>query len=331
MPAYSVVIPTYNSCRTLEKLLKSLEGQEFTDFETIVIDDGSSDGTASMVKDFQVYYELQDENRGPATARNRGAELATAEWIVFADADTEFQPDTLKTIDEVLKNCDADALVGAYSGTPANSGFVPKYKALWEYATIDLGIPADERGLSRIHTWAPRPGIVRKSALESVNGFDTRFRGADLEDMEFGYRLSQAGYAIYMAHNVRIKHNYPASIRKELTPFARRAALWMRMMRSRRRFDATGEGSSTQAVSHFCGFLAFWCLLGAVVYPRVLLGAFAVLMGVYFLLNTSFLRLAWREAGLIFTLKSFAYCWLHTVVLGFAAAYGLVTPFRGEH
>lgn len=329
MPGYSVIVPAYNAAETLERLLVSLETQTFRDIEVIVVDDASTDGTERVVQGRPVRYERLQQNMGPATARNRGAALAQGEWLVFTDADTEFLPDTMECLDRVLRGSGADALVGSYSHVPANSGFVPRYKALWEYAVIDLGVKTDKRGLARISTWAPRPGVVRREAFENVGGFDTRFRGADLEDMELGYRLAAAGYRIYAAPALRIRHHYPATIMKELRPFARRAALWMSMMRSRLNFDTTGEGSPRQALAHLAGFTALGALAFSLVFRPALI-LFAGLMTLYCALNARFLRLAWREMGMVFTIQAFLYCWLHTLVLGFAAGYGLLFRKHGD-
>ncbi len=327
MPEFAIIIPTYNSAPTLLKLLGTLAEQTDPDFDTIVVDDASTDETEEIVGMFDARYKRLPQNSGPATARNRGAELTDAPWLIFADADTEFQPETVAEIRRVLNSCDADALVGTYSGEPANAGFVPRYKGLWEYATIDLGLKLDDRGLCKITSWAPRPGVVRRTAFEKLGGFDTRFRGADLEDMEFGYRLSKAGYVTYFAPAVRIRHNYPGTAWKELRAFARRVTLWMRMQRSRRELDTTGEGSGESATAHLVGFAAFWCFIAAILFPIAFTAGIA--LAAYFgWLNRRFLGLSLRNAGLIFTIGAFFYCWVHSVVLGFAAAYGLLTPSR---
>ncbi|MEK7795419.1 MAG: glycosyltransferase family 2 protein [Candidatus Hydrogenedentota bacterium] len=327
MPAYSIVIPTYNSSKTLRTLLQSLAEQSFNGFEVIVVDDGSTDDTHEIASRFDIRYERQ-ENRGPAAARNRGAALASGEWLVFADADTVFRRDTMEQIDRVLKSCDADALVGTYSGQPANKGFVPEYKALWERVTIDEGFTLDERGLARNNSWAPRPGVVRKSVFNALGGFNTAFRGADLEDMELGYRLFEAGYKTYFAPAVRIQHHYPHTMAKELRPFARRVVLWIRMRRRFKNMDSSGEGGPRQALAHLAGFASFWAL------PLVALGpvfaaAPAAGLLVYAVLISPFLGAALREKGLIFTIRALLYCWMHTITLGFSALYGLLTPRRG--
>lgn len=327
MPAYSVIIPTYNSAKTLKKLFQSLAEQSFNLFEVIVVDDGSTDDTREMASRFKVRYERQ-ENSGPASARNRGATLASGEWLIFADADTIFARDTIEQIDRVLNSCDAHALVGTYSGQPANKGFVPEYKALWERVTIDEGFTLDERGLARNNSWAPRPGVVRKNVFDALGGFNTAFRGADLEDMELGYRLYEGGYKTYFAPAIRIQHHYPQTMAKELRPFARRVALWMRMRKRFKKMDSAGEGGPRQALAHLVGFASF-CALPLAVLGTPFAGVSAAGLLVYAVLISPFLGAALREKGLIFTIRALLYCWMHTITLGFSALYGLLTPRRG--
>jgi len=93
MPQVSVVIPYYNSAGTIIKALDSVVGQIYTDFEIILVDDGSNDNTHSLVDDyikqtkrinFKHFYQ---ENAGPADARNRGISKSGADLIAFLDAD----------------------------------------------------------------------------------------------------------------------------------------------------------------------------------------------------------------------------------------------------
>jgi glycosyltransferase involved in cell wall biosynthesis len=327
MTRYSVIVPTYNAAPTLAALLESLDAQTLREFEIIVVDDASTDETGEVVDGAGARYERLDKNQGPAAARNRGAELAQGEWLVFADSDTEFQPDTLAKIDDILGTTDADALVGSYAGRPANPGFVPRYKALWEYVTIDMRAKLDERGLAAVRTWAPRPGVVRRAAFEAVGGFNTSFAGADLEDMEFGYRLAQAGHPIYLAPDIHIRHHYPATARQELSAFAWRVVLWMRMFRARREFEAAGEGSPYQALGDVSGFAAFLLLIAGLAYPPILI--LAGLSALTFaLLHSGFVSHCLKEEGFTFAAKALVFRWVHTVVLGFAAGYGILTPGR---
>jgi glycosyltransferase involved in cell wall biosynthesis len=329
MITYSIIIPTYNAVQTLVPLLESITPQLVPAIEVIVVDDASTDDTVRRIAGFPVTCLVQGANAGPAAARNRGAAAASGVWLIFTDADTEFRPDTLLAIKEALDRSGGDALVGTYAGKPANFGLIPRYKALWEYCAIDQRMAVDDYGLARYFTWAPRPGVVRKSVFEAVGGFDTRFRGADLEDLDLGYRLVDAGYTIFYSERVRILHHYPDTLLGELRPFARRCAIWMRMRRRWPKLDGAGEGAPGTALAHLAGSFAAISLPVAVVRAEI-----AAVSGVFLLvhwgLNARFLRASWREGGPVFAGACAGLTWLHSAVLGAAALWGLLTPQTGK-
>ncbi len=325
----SVIIPTYNSASTLRLLLDSLLEQTAADYEVIVVDDASTDDTAELVRRYPFRYERLKTNQGPAAARNRGAELARGKWLVFTDADTVFYPDTLEHIATLVERSDAAALFGTYAGKPANAGYVPRYKALWEHYAIVMPFEGRGRELHPVSSWIPRPGVVRRDAFEAVEGFDTRFRGADLEDVEFGYRLHAAGFPIYFCQALRIQHHYPTRLGRSLGSFARRCALWMRMALRRRKLDPAGEGSPRQAAAHLTGFCAFLLVLATPLWPPLGWLALAGFVG-YALWNARFVALARREQGLGFAVLSLGTCWLYTIVLGLSAGWGLASGLLGK-
>jgi GT2 family glycosyltransferase len=326
---FSLIVASYNSAGTLRLLLDSLRDQEFTDFETIVVDDASTDDTAGLVAGYPALYLCMPANGGPAAARNYGVTKSSGQWLVFTDADTEFKKDTLCKIKEILERSDAAALVGIYAGKPANPGFAPRYKALWEYYAINLRFTREKRELYPISIWAPRPGVVSREVFDSIGGFDTHYKGADIEDVVLGYRLFEAGYPIYYAPSVRIEHHYPATLLRALRPFFRRCAMWMRTAARRKKLDCTGDGSPDQALAHACGFAAF---LAATTVPLSPFMTSAALGGalLYTVLNLKFLALAYREEGAWFMLRSYATRWLFSISAGLAASYGLFTFLLGK-
>ena len=101
-PKVSVVIPTYNNASLLPETLDGVMRQSFQDFELIVVDDGSTDDTAQVVKNYEpeMIYCYQD-NLGPAAARNRGASIARGDYIAFCDHDDVWNERHL----EVLLGC----------------------------------------------------------------------------------------------------------------------------------------------------------------------------------------------------------------------------------
>ena len=98
-PQVSVIIPTYNRHAMLREALGSVLAQRDVDFELIIIDDGSTDGTAHLLDELTKrdprLIAMHTENRGPAAARNRGVERARASWIAFLDSDDLWTPTKL--------------------------------------------------------------------------------------------------------------------------------------------------------------------------------------------------------------------------------------------
>jgi teichuronic acid biosynthesis glycosyltransferase TuaG len=95
MPAVSVIIPAYNAEPFLARAIRSVEAQSFRDFEIVLIDDGSTDGTADIARGFSSVRYVLGSHGGEAVARNRGLEEARSELVAFVDADDEWLPDKL--------------------------------------------------------------------------------------------------------------------------------------------------------------------------------------------------------------------------------------------
>lgn len=99
--AITVVIPLYNKESSIERSVQSVLSQSFKNFELIIVDDGSTDGSAAVVERFndERIRLIHQENGGPSKARNTGVEHACGEWIVFLDADDELLPGALETFE----------------------------------------------------------------------------------------------------------------------------------------------------------------------------------------------------------------------------------------
>lgn len=97
MPKVSVIIPTYNRGEFIGKAIDSVLKQTYTNYEIIVVDDGSTDDTRKVVKSYgkKVRYIYQ-ENKGPSAARNRGINAAKGEYVAFLDSDDQFLPHKLQ-------------------------------------------------------------------------------------------------------------------------------------------------------------------------------------------------------------------------------------------
>jgi Glycosyltransferases involved in cell wall biogenesis len=96
MPRVSVIIPAFNAEGFLARALRSVEAQTFGDYEVVLIDDGSTDGTAEIARSFECVRYFHQSNQHQAVARNRGLKEAEGELVAFLDADDEWLPEKLE-------------------------------------------------------------------------------------------------------------------------------------------------------------------------------------------------------------------------------------------
>jgi glycosyltransferase involved in cell wall biosynthesis len=112
MARVSICIPTYNRKAYLKETLESVFSQTYKDFEVVVVDDGSSDGTEEMIKNlgYNIRYHWQ-ENSGDAAARNKLIELAECEYITFLDSDDLLVPDAVERMITAMESANGQAIV----------------------------------------------------------------------------------------------------------------------------------------------------------------------------------------------------------------------------
>ena len=110
-PFISVIIPTFNRVDLLKETVESVRNQTFRDFELIVVNDGSSDGTAQWLSGQTDLRVFTQENSGIAASRNKGASAARGPWLAFLDHDDLWAPDKLEIQAAFVKNHHDIALV----------------------------------------------------------------------------------------------------------------------------------------------------------------------------------------------------------------------------
>lgn len=114
MVDFSIIIPVYNAEKTLRKCIDSIRKQTFTNYEVILIDDGSTDQSFSICKKYVIQDEKfrvhHQQNSGPSAARNAGLKLATGKWICFVDSDDSIEASYLQDIQDAAQSFDADVV-----------------------------------------------------------------------------------------------------------------------------------------------------------------------------------------------------------------------------
>jgi len=177
-----------------------------TDFELIVVDDGSTDDSAALAARAGATVVRVPTPRGPAAARNLGAKAARSSLIFFLDADVAVHPPTLGL---ALARFEADpeltALFGSYDDKPAAPGFVSQYRNLLHHFVHQQG--NFHQGIRPAHTFWTGCGMIRRDVFLEFGGFDPRlYPRPAIEDIELGYRLTRAGHRIVLARDVLATH-----------------------------------------------------------------------------------------------------------------------------
>ncbi len=122
-PTLSIIIPAYNASKTISRVIEHIISQSFEDFELIIINDGSKDDTLDILssyRDSRVIIITQ-ENSGASTARNRGIENARGKYIMFIDADDDFEPDFILKMVTTIEKQKSELVVCGHSGDGVRS------------------------------------------------------------------------------------------------------------------------------------------------------------------------------------------------------------------
>lgn len=132
MLSFSIIVPVYNAEKTLEKCLDSIIAQTITDYEVILIDDGSADHSLNICKRYEMQNKkirvYHQQNCGPSAARNVGLELAAGEWICFVDSDDSINESYLQDILDAEQRFEADVIFIGHNKVDENGkeeAFIP--------------------------------------------------------------------------------------------------------------------------------------------------------------------------------------------------------------
>ena len=177
-PKASVIVPAYNSAATIGACLESLKALHYPDYETIVIDDGSTDATATIVEASQTRL-LRGDHRGLGAARNAGIAAASGEIVAFLDSDARADADWLYHLVEALTRRGAAAAGGPNFAPRSDDAFA-----------VAPGIPREVRGDGDELTQLCGCNMaITKAALQNVGGFDNSFLAAG-DDVDLSWRLA---------------------------------------------------------------------------------------------------------------------------------------------
>jgi hypothetical protein len=180
----SVIIPAFNAEAHIAAAIESVLGQSYRGFELIVVDDGSTDGTAAIVRGYPSVRLIQKPNGGVSSARNRGLHAANGHYAAFLDADDRWHPDKLSVQVRAL-DCHSDADLSYVTSTIDAEEFGQACRRSAQPDDCAWRIVVDDRYESTfIEPYFGMSGVmVKTSALIGIGGFDESLRIGEDVDM----------------------------------------------------------------------------------------------------------------------------------------------------
>jgi len=202
----SVIVPTYNEGENIIDCLQSLGNQTYSDFEIIIVDDGSTDSTVSRLKRLEKIVEeirlLRQRHRGPGAARNLGCKLARGNILVFVDADMTFDRDFLKDLVRPI-------IKGKSKGTFSKNEYVSNWTNAWARCwNINEGWQEKKRHPENYPDKQKVFRAILKSEFKRVGGFTP---GGYTDDYSLAEKL---GYGADAAEGALFYHQNPDTLKE---------------------------------------------------------------------------------------------------------------------
>lgn len=328
-PYISVIVPVHNGSGYIEECLGALQRSLYGAFETIVVDDASTDDSREICEGFGVKVVALERQTGPGGARNEGAKHAAGEILLFIDSDVVVTENTLGQFADIFKgDPDISAVFGSYDDSPRAADFISQYRNLLHHFV-------HQRSKTEADTFWAGCGAVRRSVFTELGGFDAeRFPRPSIEDIELGYRMRQKGYGIMLAKGIQVKHLKHWEWRSVLkTDIFNRAVPWSKLILETKTMPSDMNLRMTDRVSTALTGLLFISVLILVLdligvlrvvpFARIALLAL-IISAALLILNRDVYGFFIRKRGLGFTLlaipmhlfyylysgASFAVCWI---------------------
>lgn len=223
MPEFSIVIPVYNRPNEVLELLETLVEQRYTDFEVLIVEDGSTITAESIVESFQsklnIHY-FYKENEGQGFTRNYGYARAKGRYLIVFDSDCLIPPDYLQLVSDFLTKNPVDAFGGPDASHPS---FTTVQKAISHVMTSIFttgGIRGKKTHVGKFHPRSFNMGISRE-VFEQTKGYIIPYMG---EDLEFSTRIIKSGFTTALIPEAFVYHKRRTSLSgfaKQLRYFGR--------------------------------------------------------------------------------------------------------------
>jgi GT2 family glycosyltransferase len=283
------------------------------DYELIIVDDHSSDGSDVIARMRCDTFIRLEKNSGPSAARNEGAKSANSDLLFLLDADVLVEPDTLERVLAVFeKNPGVSASFCSYQHDTIPQNFISQYKNLQHHYTHQISG-------REAATFCGGFGAIRTDVFNEMDGFDVEQLA--MEDVELGYRLHKEGHRILLTPEIQLTHCKQYSLSKlVVSDVFYRAIPWTKIMLQRRIFRSDLNMHSNNMLSLFVVLL----MILTPIFPLPLLATEVALLTLFVVLNREFLNFLFRSRGWFFALRALPLIWFQYFYSGVGLGLGML-------
>ena len=323
----SVIIPFFNSDQTIKECLDSVFNNKFKDYEVITVSDKSTDNSLNIIRNYNCKIIELNENRGPAFARNTGANSASGDVLFFLDSDCILKNDALNNINTIFRKKKANVIQGIYSHEPDYNNIVTQYQqSFYCYYSFSKYLNYTDCLISMCFA-------IEKKIFIECKGFNTSIKNATAEDEEFGHVLIENGNKILIARELSVEHR----VNYNLLNFIKRGfRMYVDTIKS---FIRNKTYTNKVKQKNYFSVLAGIPILGLIILLLPLIIFFPSSENMYFFftlniiflfLHIGFINFVRKSKSLIQALKIMPVCYLDTFLMLWGSLYGFFIYFLGK-
>ena len=320
----SIIIPVYNASLTLKECLDAIFDSNFKDFEVIVVSDNSTDDSVKIAKQYQCKIIELKENKGPAFARNSGAQISKGDTLIFIDSDVIINKGSLISVANKFLDKEINVIQGIYSHEPSYKNLSTQYQqSFYCYYSWNTNIKYTSSLITNCFA-------IRKKIFIDVKGFNTDIKGATCEDEEFGYVLIEKGYKILILRELNGKHRVNYSLKKLVKRnFAIYIDTTKSYLRNRTYVKKVKQLNYWKILTGIPIFgLIFLSLVATVIFfDKTILSAFVLLNIIFILLHLEFIKFVAKTKGISKGLGVMFICYLDAFIMLSSVLYGSLSYF----
>lgn len=316
-PTVAVIVPAFNAQATLPRCLQAIRAAMRGGDQLVVFDDGSTDDTGAIAAEAGArIIRNAGPSRGPAYGRNEAARAASAELLLFVDADVVIAPDTIERLAAEIVRSGAVAAFGSYDDRPQSARVTSLYANLRHHFVHQHG-PRDAS------TFWSGIGMIDRAVFLGAGGYDEAlYRYPSIEDVELGVRLKLAGHRIRLVREAHGQHCKDWSLwRVWHTDVIRRAYPWSELIADGRTAGVDLNVSGTERMTAAIALLIPVFLLLSVVSVWFLLGLAGALLA-YVARNRAIFGFLIRRMGPWRAIPAMAMHWCYHIYA--SATFALV-------